>query len=386
MDEVSSRAEQVQTGAAKAVAFEIEQGMAHIFFAYDVGLSIDLDKAEQGITTAKYRKTIQHKRRAPRYFEYDPPPLLASMDVEPLSIGSFHTLGAVEATIHDFGSISVEYRIALDGDIDRLLVLSDDLYDNECLLADSRARVEQLLTMIQSAVNKPAISGLVEDYVIYNIGSLRGGEHCQRVLAEQASLLARILRAERGDLSQQEIEEALACRLSFGGDDLVIIDWNAAILFDENADDVRAVLEFSNIELLEMRYLDRQLDAALGEAYQALNRRRAKWRQLFGAQDKDLRRVAELQVDGALLFEGVHNAIKLLGDQYLARVYRATSKRLHLHEWEAGILRKLQALESIYQKLSDHHTNWRMEVLEWIIIILIALSIVISIFPGYGGH
>lgn len=383
MDMIDSKAERAEAREANAVSFEIEQGMAHVFFAYDVGLSIDLDKAEQGITTAKYRKTIQHKRRAPRYFEYDPPPLRASLDIEPLSIGSFNTLAAVEATIHDFGAISVEYRIALQGPLDGLLDLSDDLYDNERLLADSRARVEQLLTMIQPAVNKPAISGLVEDYVIYNIGALREGEHCQRVLAEQAPLLAKILRAEREGLSQQEIQEALACRLSFGEDDLVVVDWIAAILFDENADDVRAVLEFSNIELLEMRCLDRQLDTALDESYQALYRKPASWLRLLGARDKDLQRVAELQVDGALLFEGVHNAIKLLGDQYLARVYRATSKRLHLHEWEAGILRKLQALESIYQKLSDHHAHWRMEVLEWIIIILIALSIVLAFYPGY---
>ncbi|NLX14611.1 MAG: hypothetical protein GXY44_13295 [Phycisphaerales bacterium] len=383
MDTVNSKAEHAEAHAANAVSFEIEQGMAHVFFAYDVGLSIDLDKAEQGITTAKYRKTIQHKRRAPRYFEYDPPPLRASMDIEPLSIGSFDTQASVEATIHDFGAISVEYRIALNGPLEGLLVLSDDLYDNERLLADSRARVEQLLTMIQQAVNKPAISGPVEDYVIYSIGSLRGGVHCQRILAEQAPLLAKILRAERDSLSQQEIQEALACRLSFGEDDLVIIDWIAAILFDENADDVRAVLEFSNIELLEMRCLDRQLDAALDESYQALYRQPGSWLRLFGARDKDLRRVAELQVDGALLFEGVHNAIKLLGDQYLARVYRSTSKRLHLHEWEAGILRKLQVLESIYEKLSDHHAHWRMEVLEWIIIILIALSIVFAFWPGY---
>src|SRR5204862_505501 len=81
-----------------------------------------------------------------------------------------------------------------------------------------------------------------------------------------------------------------------------------------------------------------------------------------------LQRVGQLQVENAVLFEGVNNALKLLGDQYLARVYRLVSERFHLAEWDASILRKIQTLESIYQKLADQAANRRTEVLEWIVI------------------
>src|SRR5262249_49576896 len=93
--------------------------------------------------------------------------------------------------------------------------------------------------------------------------------------------------------------------------------------------------------------------------------------------DTDLQRVAQLQVDNALLFEGVNNALKLLGDQYLARVYRLASNRFHLPEWDASILRKLQTLESIYEKMSDAASSRRLEILEWIIIVLTALSVIV---------
>jgi uncharacterized Rmd1/YagE family protein len=36
--------------------------------------------------------------------------------------------------------------------------------------------------------------------------------------------------------------------------------------------------------------------------------------------------------------------------------------------------------------MADQAANRRMEVLEWIIIILIALSIVLSLLPGGLGH
>jgi uncharacterized Rmd1/YagE family protein len=41
-------------------------------------------------------------------------------------------------------------------------------------------------------------------------------------------------------------------------------------------------------------------------------------------------------------------------------------------------LRKLQTLESIYEKISNQATNRRMEILEWVIIILIAASIALE--------
>ena len=85
-----------------------------------------------------------------------------------------------------------------------------------------------------------------------------------------------------------------------------------------------------------------------------------------------------------MLFERVTNTLKLLGDQYLARVYRLASQRFHLEAWDASIMRKLQTLESIYGKMTDRATTQRMEVLEWIIIVLITISIAVSFLPMAG--
>ena len=95
---------------------------------------------------------------------------------------------------------------------------------------------------------------------------------------------------------------------------------------------------------------------------------------------------ASVQADSALLFEGINNALKLLGDQYLARVYRLASDRFHHKEWDENILRKLETLESIYRKMTDESAERRVETLEVVIIILIAVSIIIPFIPGLGGH
>jgi uncharacterized Rmd1/YagE family protein len=94
-----------------------------------------------------------------------------------------------------------------------------------------------------------------------------------------------------------------------------------------------------------------------------------------------MRRISQMQVDGAILFERVSNAPKLLGDQYLARVYRLASQRFHLNEWNASILRKLDAIEGIYQQMHDRAASWRLEALEWIIVVLILLELVVPFLP-----
>ena len=62
------------------------------------------------------------------------------------------------------------------------------------------------------------------------------------------------------------------------------------------------------------------------------------------------------------------------------------SERFHLAEWDGSIIRKLETLESIHEKMSDRVSNCRTEILEWIIIILIAFSIVLPFISGVAGE
>jgi len=361
----------------------VEEGVCYALFAYDAGLAINLDESERRITALTQRAAIRHKRRAPRYFEYRPAPLRVTQEREPLAVGAFRTTPSVEAVLYDFGAVSVTYQVPLAGPLAHLITLAEELYESAVLLADSRRWVEHLLATIAPAVTRPGLTDFVETYVIFEIGAFSPPCPPAELYTTHAQEVARILRSERTPLSAQEVNDALGHRISFGSDDVTFIDWDAALIADRDAEDVRAVLEFANVELLEMRYLDQQLDDALDESYDTLSRRDGLW--LPGVTRADLRRIGQLQVDNAVLFEGVNNALKLLGDQYLARVYRLVSERFHLAEWDASILRKLQTLESIYQKLSDQSANRRTEALEWIIIALIAAEILIPFVPGLVG-
>src|SRR5579884_4040746 len=354
----------------------VSNGTCHCVFVYDIAFSIDLKEAERRLSSAT-REGIKHKRRAPPYFEYRPVPLRISQSTDAVKLDeAFSTDVMVDLVVYDFGAVSVIYRIPFRGDATALLSLSAVLYENQQLLSDSRRRVEQLWKLIEPAITKANITSFVEDYVIFQIESFSGTVTIDQLTTAYSQQVAQILRAETRELSADEVNDALSHKISFGKDDIVIADWNAAVVVDKEPEDVLTVLEFANVELLEMRFLDQRLDDALGEAYTRLSKRTQRWFRL-PSNPSDLRVVSQWQVDSAILFEGVNNALKLLGDQYLARLYRLVAQRFHLTDWDASILRKLETLQSIYQKISDQVVDRRMEVLEWIIIILFVIEIIL---------
>ena len=362
----------------------IAKGTCFPVFAYEVAQAIDLDSAERRLLAGAERQTIKHKRRAPAYFEYRPAPLRVAREAEEHGLGSYRTSPGVELVLYDFGAVSVSYAIPLAGPLAGVPALAHELWGNEHLLADARRHVERLLQDLGDAAVRPRIADFVEDYSIFQVEAFTASCDAAALWTEHAPTVAQILRSEPRALSQQEIADATGSRLSFGPDDATFIDTDAALVFDSEGDDVRAVLEFANTQLLEMRFLDQQLDTTLERAYETLLRRPERpWAGSYGAE---LRRVARLQLDGAVLFEQVTNALKLVGEQYLARVYGLASRRFHLGEWDASVTRKLQTIDSIYAKLADRAATRRMEVLEWIIIVLIAVSLVVSALAGLFSH
>jgi hypothetical protein len=358
----------------------ITKGTVRVLYAYDIGLSIQLGSCGKHVQGLTADERIKHKGHAPEFFQFDPQPLRVVQDIEPVRIAPGIAASSAEITLFDFGGVSVHYVMPFQGTFEELIELSIALAGSSVFRDDSRRRVENLLELVREYVTKPGVADLFDDYLVFQIESFEQPVPLLDLHTVHGPSVARLLRSEHDSLSDQEIQEALAGRVSFGVHDVALIDWNAALLVDREPDDVLAVLEFVNLQLLETRFLDAQLDNALDRSYEILGEPRT-WRRirLPGTTRVELHRVAQMKVDGAILFERVNNALKLLGDQYLSRVYRQVSQRYRMNEWNSGILRKLDTIESIYEKVHDSSVNFRMEALEWIVIFLIALEIVIAV-------
>jgi hypothetical protein len=356
------------------------RGTCHVYQALDLGFAIDLARAEQILAADQIQQNFKKPRRAPEAYQLQRHSSRVSQSGFPVEIGAFRTEGPVEIVIWEFGAATIAYQVPIDAALGELVALSDLLWDNGDLARDARRRAEQLLNAIRPAVDKPLLEERIEDYVVFEL-RLPGGQPVSELWTTHAATTASILRAEPGPLSEQEIADALSMQCAYVRDEVVLIDWFAALLVGDDMEDERLVLELTIAELLELRNLDEQLDRGVDEAYTVLTRRRS-WLASFSTRAADLAQVSQLQADAAVLFEGVDNALKLLGDQYLARLYRIASERFHLPQWDTAIERKLRVLDGIYEKLASRAASRRFELLEIVIIVLIAVSTVVPFLPN----
>jgi hypothetical protein len=199
-------------------------------------------------------------------------------------------------------------------------------------------------------------------------------------LESHAGWLAGLVRLESGPLSPEEITEALRLYIRYSPQDLFIPDWAAAVLIDQDCDETLQTIEFANLQLLEFRHIDNRLDGSLTVAYQLIHSLAQSRLPFWRSHGRALRVLGELKVEANGLFERTENVLKLVGDQYLARVYRLVEGRFHLHEWEQSIQRKLEVAEGVYRVVSDQTDTFRAEFLELTVVLLIVLEVLLALF------
>ena len=81
-------------------------------------------------------------------------------------------------------------------------------------------------------------------------------------------------------LSKQEADESTGRFLSYYERDLVVVDWDAALIIDEpqNFEETLYVMELANLQLAELEAYDRILDDSLERAYRDLSTRPTRGR------------------------------------------------------------------------------------------------------------
>jgi transcription termination factor NusB len=169
--------------------------------------------------------------------------------------------------------------------------------------------------------------------------------------------------------------------LSYFPDDLAIVDWNSAFIYDPRMSwDTLDVLEYANIELLELRTYDSVLDNELDKAYDKMKVKRWKL-PLLSPFSSAIQKLEETRLEVTEVTEKVENALKLVGDQYLASVYNTAVEALFLNEWKMGVKDKLEIIDDFYSTLYNKVQTERMLVLDILIVLLIVLEILIAFWP-----
>jgi len=282
------------------------------------------------------------------------------------------------------GAISISVRVPFAVEqVEDLVCYHDLQFSNGSLNEEVRRLAEEVRTELAAHYVQP-VPQLAEEeaYTVFCIESPLVSEEGPAVAAETwwranrraiASLLTQ--EPDIDHLSKQEADESTGRFLSYYEHDLVVVDWDAALLIDEprDFDETLYILELANLQLAELEAYDRLLDDALERSYRDLGERPMRSRRDI------LRELRELRIDLARLSDELSNITKFFGDWHLARIYEKISARFHLGEWHRTIDGKLKTLDDLYQLLKHDQTNRWMMILEATIVLLFIVDLVVLV-------
>jgi hypothetical protein len=355
---------------------EVASGAVRAYYLFDVADTIDLTIA--GATGAKSRAASElplGPQTSTAYLQFPVPPIIV-----PLPDAAVSGLTcSVRLKVYDYGVMSLRLTFDAAGTWNGLAALADRVRSDERIAAFAEATALQFCDDHARALDDRH-PPLVEDYFIIEIERFAEAVDAETLLSEHFTELAGLLLGERKRLASTEAEEALRTRFSYHEDDLTIVQWDTAFVYDraESSRAIEDILEFANTQLLELRTYDTLLDRELDGIYKIGSEKPA--RSLRGRREADqAESLRYLIVDVLELIDRSSNALKVVGDAYYARIYRSVAKRLGLADWQRQIDTKLASVGDIYRFLSDQARSRRDEFLELIIIALIALELIVAV-------
>lgn len=359
-----------------ASAAEGGEPMYSIYFyrVYETGVEIDLNKLDNRLPTVHTR--TRFTRVKIKSMQMDNPPLLLNLAPGSFAKGQYSLQFNVWSRIYDIGAISICLEYANAGNsqysLDELADLLSGQEGLEALFAEKVRAVVEILAPFLGSIEVD--SEFYEDYTIYTFPQ-------PDYVLDPAALLM----GERIDFSAQVREQITRNRLSYGARDYAIMGWDAALLCDvEDTSDLRDLIEFANVQLLELRYYDTVLSTQMERMYEDIEQAEKHWsyRRL-----RQIRRISTTLMsfiaETTEVAEKIGNLIKITEDVYYARVYETTLKVLRTEQWTDSVNRKLKVMVQNYSLLVDEVNIQHSNFLEWIIIILIALEFGFAILTSF---
>lgn len=349
---------------------------------FDVAATISLEGCRALISADSRR--LKLRREGSEFIQLSDPPLLIDLGTRPLTVRGQAREAKVSATIYPHGAISISVRVPVPraSTIEELIPVADELYDSAPLDALALEEVNKLRKLLAPHFERPHLWDRTEGYTIIFVRELEGRPSAEQVLA--APGLARLLLGEKEKLSPAEERAVLSHFFSYTPDDLAIVEWNAAFVYEPSgSEDIVDLLEIANAQLLELRYYDAVLDTELARIYDVVGQRPTSL--LFSPYKRLARDLMQTLIELSEFIERVENSLKIVGDVYLARVYEGALQELRIARWTEAVTRKHRLLQQAYGLLKGETDTGRALTLETMVVLLILFEILMALFR-VGGH
>jgi hypothetical protein len=355
-------------------------------YAFDVAYEMIRKPVPQLLGQPVAEFALGAGKRGPRQVFFYRPQMVRLPPVERILAGRGPVRVERAVKLLPVGAISITARLAFQvNSLDELVSYHDLRFSDGTTLYDEVRRLADDVRRELRAYYVRPVEHLRDEeaYTVFCVHAPLAAADGSAVAAEDwlfanrrqvAALLTE--EANGSMLSEQEAEESTSRYLSYYKRDLVVVDWDAALVVDEPQffDEALYLMELANVQLAELEAYDRILDGAVERSYRDITqRRRVRGYQTVGVQ----RELREIRIDLARLSDELSNITKFFGDWHLARIYNAIGGRFHLADWHRTIDEKLKTLDDLYQLLHAEQNNRMMLTLEFSIVLLFIVDLVI---------
>jgi hypothetical protein len=352
------------------------QGSVLVLIQFDVCEEIKLDSLRDIFGARRQEASFKHP--APGYVRFQRAPVVEP--VEPLILESGERLD-VQIKYYDYGVLSVVFELPFSGDWDRLVQLAGRWVWDTDFTSFAQKIVKQKIERARPALVKLYDTWLHEDYFVFHVREIAGNPSAAELLAAQGGRIAQIVRGENVPLSDGEQQEIMQSKISYYPNDLAVISWNGAFLYDSEAgaETVMQLLEYANSQLLEFRHYDELLTRELQSVYDFMDHGSGIWARWRTARRATRLHTVLLDVDE--LTERADNAIKFLSDMFSARLYKVAASKIGVTDYKDLVNQKVHTAEELYRFMVDQFHQSRAFVLELMVVIILIIDL-IWLFKG----
>jgi hypothetical protein len=259
--------------------------------------------------------------------------------------------------------------------------LCDELYDAMEVERIAREEADRVVELLGKAIVRPHGWRVAETYTVLFLIETAPKLEGKELLAWP--LLPKLLIGEPRDkaLSTEEAEDVLKHHHSYFQDDLAVIDWNSAVVLEPGGSRaIPDILELATSQLLELRYYDDVFDKELARIYDDLEEaRRMSFVLLRDPYSRLAKAVLRRLVEMTEFAERVDNALKIIGDFYLARIYQSAVRRFRINAWQTSVDEKQRLVAQAYGFIKGELEARRSTLLELIVILLIAAELIAAL-------
>lgn len=356
----------------------IKKGKILVYRVFDVGSEVDLEKVEALFLDKKLRERFKLDRKHNMSLIISSSPVSVQLGAVDLKVMDHVHSCELVAKVWHFGTVSLCFQIPiLEGTgWSELIKIASWIEKENAIDEIALLKAREFQNDIRSSI--PVSNeewSMNEDFVTYFIQEFDGLSEPVSELSKHADIPALILAEAKEVLADSTKKNVLENTYQYSREDLVVVDWNAALVVEPNGSmDVPLVIEFALNQLLEMRYYDDILDQRLNTLYSNVV---GKKKGIFSKQYSRLAEEAgQMYIEISEIVENVENSFKAVGDFYLAQIFRASSKRFRFDDWVKSINEKLGNLAEVSKLLHSEVNESRNQLMEMIVILLIAIEVI----------